>query len=212
MAVTSKPETSVENRVAGWLTPEEFSILETVCDTFFPSLEPPDGSSEELAAYYRRSARILNVAHLIAETLAFENEDEQKKFHKLLSLLDSLLGGLMLIGSPRKFKSLSQEKREKYLTVMANSPMGQLRQGYQAIKRLAGFIYFSAPNAQGVNPNWNVLDYTAPSPLPADVPQPIKPLTISEDTILEADAVRKAAIITKLILPYKKLRQCQNSI
>jgi len=189
MAVTSKPETSVENRVAGWLTPEEFSILETVCDTFFPSLEPPDGSSEELAAYYRRSARILNVAHLIAETLAFENEDEQKKFHKLLSLLDSPLGGLVLIGSPRKFKSLSQEKREKYLTVMANSPMGQLRQGYQAIKRLAGFIYFSAPNAQGVNPNWNVLDYTAPSPLPADVPQPIKPLTISEDTILEADAV-----------------------
>jgi len=58
MAVTSKPETSVENRVAGWLTPEEFSILETVCDTFFPSLEPPDGSSEELAAYYRRSVPV----------------------------------------------------------------------------------------------------------------------------------------------------------
>lgn len=28
MAVMSKPETSLENRVAGWLTPEEFSILE----------------------------------------------------------------------------------------------------------------------------------------------------------------------------------------
>ena len=154
MTVTSKPETSVEDRVAGWLTPDEFSILETVCDTFFPSLEPPDGSSEELAAYYCRSARNLNVAHLIAETLAFENEDEQKKFHQLLSLLDSPLGGLMLIGSPRKFKSLPQEKREKYLTAMANSPMGQLRQGYQAIKRLAGFVYYAAPDATGVIPNW----------------------------------------------------------
>ena len=189
MTITSKPETSVENRVAGWLTPEEFSILETVCDTFFPSLEPPDGSSEELAAYYRRSARNLNVAHLIAETLAFENEDEQKKFHTLLSLLDSPLGGLVLIGSPRKFKSLPQDKREKYLTAMANSPMAQLRQGYQAIKRLAGFVYYAAPDATGVNPNWDVLDYTPPSAPPADAPQPIQPLKITEDTTLEADVV-----------------------
>src|SRR5437588_4778288 len=189
MTITSKPETSVENRVAGWLTPEEFSILETVCDTFFPSLEPPDGTSEELAAYYCRSERNLNVAHLIAETLAFENEDEQKKFHQLLSLLDSPLGGLVLISSPRKFKSLSQEKREKYLTAMANSPMGQLRQGYQAIKRLAGFVYYAAPDATGVNPNWEAMDYTPPSPSPADASQPIQPLKITEDTTLEADVV-----------------------
>ena len=38
MTVTSKPETSVENRVAGWLTPEEFSILEAVCDTLLPAI------------------------------------------------------------------------------------------------------------------------------------------------------------------------------
>src|SRR6266567_8521948 len=72
---------------------------------------------------------------------------------------------------------------------MANSPLGQLRQGYQAIKRLASFIYYSVPDAQGVNPNWEVLDYAAPTPPPADVPQPIKPLAITGDTTLEADAV-----------------------
>ena len=77
MAVTSKPETFLENRVAGWLTPEEFSILEAICDTLLPSLEPPEGSSEVIAAYYRRNARNLNVAHLVAETLALENEDER---------------------------------------------------------------------------------------------------------------------------------------
>jgi len=95
----------------------------------------------------------------------------------------------MLAGSPRPFKTLSQEKREKYLTAMANSPMGQLRQGYQAIKRLAGFVYYAAPDATGVNPNWEAMDYTPPSLPQADAPQPIQPLKITEDTTLEADVV-----------------------
>lgn len=96
---------------------------------------------------------------------------------------------LMLAGSPRSFQALSQEKREKYLQAMANSPVAALRQGYQAIKRLVGFIYFSIPDPYGVNPNWEVLDYSAPEPLPADAPRPIKPLAITDDTMLEADAV-----------------------
>lgn len=189
MAVTSKTETAAENRIAGWLTPEEFSILEAACDTLLPSLEPSQGSSEVVAAYYRRSARNLNVAQLVAETLALENEDEQKRFRQLLGLMAGPMGGLLLIGSPRSFKSLSQEKREKYLTAMASSPLGQLRQGYHTIKRLAGFVYFAAPDATGVNPNWEALDYTPPAPQPGHATQPISPLKITGDTTLEADVV-----------------------
>ena len=189
MAVTSKPGTTTEDQVAGWLTPDEFSILEAVCETFLPSLEPPAGSSEAVAAYYRRSAQDLHVAMLVAETLGQENEQAKKEFRQLLGLLNSPVAGLMLAGSPRPFKALSQEKREQYLSAMANSPMGQLRQGYQAIKRLATFVYFSVPDPEGVNPNWGVLDYAAPTPPPVDAPQPIQPLTITADTTLEADAV-----------------------
>lgn len=191
MAITSQTAAaSAGSRVAGWLTPEEFSILEAVCDTLLPSLEPPAGSSDIVAAYYRRSARDLQVAQLVAETLALENEDEQKKLHQLFTLLAGPLGGLMLVGSPRPFLSLSREKREKYLTAMANSPLGQLRQGFQAIKRLAGFVYYAAPGANGVNANWVALDYDAPAaPLLPDAPQPISPLTITADTTLDADVV-----------------------
>ena len=189
MTVTSDAETPTKKQVAGWLTPGEFSILETVCDTLLPSLEPPAGSSEVVAAYYRRSARNLNVAQLVAETLSLENEQAKAQFRQLLGLLSNAAAGMMLAGSPRPFKTLPQEKREKYLTAMANSPLGQLRQGYQAIKRLATFIYFSVPNPGGGNPNWDLLDYTAPAPPPTDAPQPIKPLRITEDTTLEADAV-----------------------
>src|SRR5947209_8615237 len=56
MTITSATETpTIISRVAGWLSPEEFHILEVACDTLLPSLEPPPGSSTALAAYYRRS-------------------------------------------------------------------------------------------------------------------------------------------------------------
>src|SRR5258708_15844798 len=116
-------------RVAGWLSPEEFTILAAVCDTFFPKLVPPTGSTEVQAAYYRRSARDLNLAQVLAETLAQENAEAQTEFRQLLALMASPVSGLMLVGSPRPFISLSEPQREKYLLAMANSPLGQLRQG-----------------------------------------------------------------------------------
>lgn len=63
MAITSQStSTASGDLVAGWLTPLEFGVLEALIDTLLPSLEPPEGASEEIAAYYRRSARNLDVA------------------------------------------------------------------------------------------------------------------------------------------------------
>ena len=159
MTVTSSPTThTAQVRIAGWLTPEEFSILEAACDTFFPSLDPPSGSSEALAAFYRRKASDLHVALLLAETLSYENAQSQTQFRQLLALMASPASGLLLVGSLKSFTALSLAQREKYLLAMANSPISTLRQGYQSIKRLAGFIFFSVPDEQGVNPNWEVMD------------------------------------------------------
>src|SRR6266567_3606472 len=72
---------------------------------------------------------------------------------------------------------------------MANSPLALLRQGYQVLKRLTGFIFYSVPDEQGGNPNWEVLDYTLPTSLPPDTSSPIKPLAIQRDTTLACDAV-----------------------
>lgn len=191
MTVTFSQHThTIQNRIAGWLTPEEFATVEAVCDTFLPSLQPPPDSSEALTAYYRRSAHDLDVAMLLAETLARENGQVQSEFRQLLALMASAVGSLLLVRSPKPFVSLSHKQREHYLLAMANSPLARLRQGYQALKRLSGFIFFCAPDAQGSNPNWDVLDYSAPTPPPPrDAPRPIKPLAITENTTLECDAV-----------------------
>src|SRR2546430_16891240 len=107
MTITSSPNPQIKIRVAGWLSTEEFAILEAVCDTFFPSLEPPIGSSEVIAAYYHRNARDLQVAQLLAETLAQENAQAMKEFRQLLALMASPVSGLLLAGSAKPFVALS---------------------------------------------------------------------------------------------------------
>lgn len=185
----SSPAAATESRIAGWLTPGEFAILEAICDTLLPSLEPPAGSSPALAAYYRRCAGDLRVAYLLAEKLSEQSREVQADIRLFLSLFAAPPAGLLLAGSARPFITLSQEKRERYLLALAKSPVKKLRQGYQGIKRLACLIYYSAVNEQGVNPNWEVLDYTGPTaPVPTSS-QPITPLAISQDTVLDADVV-----------------------
>lgn len=190
MTVTPARVTEAEqDRIAGWLAPEEFRVLEMVCETLLPSLAPPPGSSEALAAYYQRSARDMHVAMLMAEALAPEDAQVQAEFRQLLALLASPVSGLLLVGKPKSFLDLSLEQREKYLLAMARSPVAQLRKGFQAMKRLAGFIFFAAPDQYGVNPNWKIFDYSVPAVSPASGERPIQPLAISEDTTLECDAV-----------------------
>jgi choline dehydrogenase-like flavoprotein len=188
MAITSSaPAKTAESMVAGWLTPNEFALLEAICDTLLPSLEPPDGSNEVVAAYYRRCARDLQVAQRIAEKLGREGPEVQADIRRFLMLFTAPPVSLLLAGSAHPFVALSQAQRERYLLALANSPLGPFRQGYQGLKRLAGLIYFSTIDNQGANPNWPILGYAAPESPP--VSRPITPLVISQDTTLEADMV-----------------------
>lgn len=188
VTTSSPPATASERRIASWLTSDEFAILEAICDTLLPSLEPPPGSSEAVAAYYRHCAADLHLAQLMAETLGQQSSEMQADIRLFLSLFSASPAGLLLTGSARPFIALSQAKREQYLLALANSLVGPFRQGFQGLKRLAGLLYFSALDKQGVNPNWTVLDYAAPAPPPA-TPAPITPLEITGDTTLEADVV-----------------------
>jgi choline dehydrogenase-like flavoprotein len=188
VTTSSAPEKATESNIAGWLTSNEFAILEAICDTLLPSLEPPKESSEKVAAYYRRCARDLQVAQLIAQKLGQESPGVQADIRRFLTLFTAPPIGLLLAGRARPFVALTQAKREQYLLALANSPIGPFRQGYQGLKRLAGLIYFSALDSQGTNPNWSILEYAAPAP-PPTVPQSIAPLVISKNTTLEADVV-----------------------
>jgi choline dehydrogenase-like flavoprotein len=178
----------LHSQQATWLSPSELAILESVCDTLLPSLDPPAGVSEEVAAYYRRRAADLQVAARMAELLALENDERKTQIRQLLMIMASPLTSLFLVGSAHAFPDLSQQQRERYLLALASSPLGLLRQGFQALKRLAAFVFFSVLDEQGKNPNWQVLDYEPPQGPPASEPA-LETFPITEDTVLEADAV-----------------------
>ncbi|GER91140.1 GMC oxidoreductase [Dictyobacter vulcani] len=185
---SSSPNTTRSSNGAGWLSAREMHILETICDTFFPALTPPAGASPARASYYQSKASDLHLALLIAETLGQENEESQADFHRLLTLFQNPATGLLLAGQARPFSDLPLERREKYLRAMAHSPLAQLRQGYQVLKRLSGFLFFATPDPQGRNPTWEALDYQPAEP-PPPVARPLKPYEIKQDTVLECDAV-----------------------
>jgi len=91
MAATSTTQTAEnEKLVAGWLTQDEFSVLEAVCETLLPSLEPPEGSSEAVVAYYRRSALDLGVAP--------ETRTEASKTLLLLLTFEHIFVIMLLLG------------------------------------------------------------------------------------------------------------------
>ena len=175
---------------ASWLTPEEIRVLEAVCDTLIPSLAPPEGEDDPHGLYARKASD-LNVAQAIAETLALESPETKADFKQLLSLLNGPAFGLLTISRPRSFMKMAPEQREEALQRMSNSSLAKLRQGFQAVKRLAAFIFYGAPTAERSNPNWLALNYTPapPPPSPEAAPKRIRPLEIHGEETLTADAV-----------------------
>ncbi|GLV55242.1 GMC oxidoreductase [Dictyobacter sp. S3.2.2.5] len=187
---SSSPRTDTQSPGAGWLSDDELQVLEAICETFFPSLDPPPDSDQSQVAYYRANAGDLHLALLIAETLGREDEESRADVKRLLALLRSPATGLLLVGKGRPFRVLPFEQREKYLLAMAHSPLAQLRQGYQLFKRLTGFLFYATSDPQGHNPTWAAIEYhPADPPAASTAPRRLQPLAIQEDTTLECDAV-----------------------
>jgi choline dehydrogenase-like flavoprotein len=71
---------------------------------------------------------------------------------------------------------------------MEYSRLPVLRQAFQALKRPALFLNYSASTA-GSNPNWTDLGYDPKVSTPPPRPKPIRPVTIDRDVELTADVV-----------------------
>ena len=175
---------------ASWLAPNDLRTLEAVCATLIPAGPAPAGESDP-HGLYARPARDLDVARLMAETIAQEDPQSRADFQQLLRLLRGPLAGALLAGRPGGLPRMAPARREAALRAMANSSIPRLRQGFQVLKRLSLFIFYSAPDASGLNPNWPAVGFTPPPPPPTPeaAPKRIRPLPIAGDLALTADAV-----------------------
>ena len=147
----------------------ERRALEAVCDTFVPALAPGSGDD---AAFFRLDATAIGVVDGIADLLPLLAPNQRERLCQLLRLLDSRLGNLMLTGRFRRFSNLSLEDRARGLLRLAGSRFGPLRRGFQALRRLATYTFYSRAHHDGANATWPALNYhptTTESTYPASV-------------------------------------------
>ncbi|HLZ23255.1 MAG TPA: GMC family oxidoreductase N-terminal domain-containing protein [Ktedonobacterales bacterium] len=175
---------------ANWLTPTELRTLSVFCDTLIPTLQPPDGE-DDAHGLYARSARDLDIAQRFAATIEGESPEVRLSLKKLLGTLNSPLLCMLLFSQPRGLAHMPPAAREAVLRKMSTHSRADVRQGFQAVKRLACALFYSTPITDGANPNWPALGYAPapPPPSPDVAPKRIGTVAVTGDLALTADAV-----------------------
>ncbi|MGH7636495.1 MAG: gluconate 2-dehydrogenase subunit 3 family protein, partial [Gemmatimonadaceae bacterium] len=146
------------------LTAAERGVLDAVCQTFCPSLESEPGDDATLFALGATDVRL---SAAVQESLATLSERQRKELRRFLRLLDSRAFMMLAARMPAGFASLNAAQREAALLALAGSHVPQFRSGYQALKRLATFLFYAIVDESGRNPTWPALSYRVPSPAPA---------------------------------------------
>ena len=168
------------------LTAAERRTLEAVCEAFVPSLEVRPGDSAEL---FRLNASAIGVApaveHAILSALSVSRSDELRLF---LRLLDTRVFMLVATGVPTRFAALAPPRREAALRRMSAHALPQVRSGFQALKRLATFLFYAVVPEAGANATWSAIRYSVPEPEPAGPGGAALTITrLTQATTLDAD-------------------------
>jgi len=167
------------------LTGVERRALNAVCDTLLPSLDPRPGNDDAL---FRLSAADVGVAHAVETTIGLLSARQRGELCLFLRLVESRAFMLVSSGMPSAMSGMSLAERERALLRMSVHPLAPVRSGYQALRRLAAFLFYSASNEGRDNPTLARIRYAVPA-TPAPGPGgTFLPITrIRSATTLDAD-------------------------
>lgn len=168
------------------LSERQMAVLSAVCDTFIPALVvegDPDG-------FYGRRASDLQIPVRIREVLEYASTaQDQEQVKMLLTLLDNPLVNSLWGGVYSSILDLSLEARTALLQDWANSALPLRRKAISALRRMAGFLYYTVTDERGQNPNWAAMGYPGPNHPSHTGEKPIRPLRIEIGDTLLADVV-----------------------
>lgn len=122
------------------LRPIERQTLWAVCETLLPALTPEADDDPQLFAL---SANSLDVAGGMEESLTKLDPAQQQQLRTLLRLLEQPFFIAFLVHELKGFSQLKQADRRCVLQRLAVCRLEKLRMGFQAMKRLALFIFYS---------------------------------------------------------------------
>ncbi len=141
------------------LTERERAALAAACDAFHPSLTPEGTDDPTL---FSASATSLGVPRAAEDAIDMLAPADRRALLRLLRLLEGPFLGLT-IGKPRRLSAMKPADRDRLLRSMSTSRIPPLRSGFQALRRLSSFLYYSATDTTGHSPVWPRIGYT-PSP------------------------------------------------
>jgi choline dehydrogenase-like flavoprotein len=171
-------------KVDGVLTERERASLAALCDAFHPSL-PADVPGGDDPLLFSTSASSLGVPRAAERAMAMLSPAERGELRRLLRLLDGALGGLV-IGKIVGVTRMTADERERLLRALSVHRVARLRQGFQALKRLSSFLYYSVVDSRGQNPIWPAIGY-APSTQPAPGATTIRAVKYDTSTTIDCD-------------------------
>lgn len=165
----------------------ELSTLAALCDTLIPALNVQDDPH----GFYQRAASDLAMAPRLADLLPQVTEPGLvRQLRWFLRAIEIPLVNLLLSGQDKAFGAMSLEERTALLVSWETSKLNLQRKTFQSLKRLTLMLFYSLTENQTPNPNWAAIGYSGPLPQdPKPVSNPIRPLEITEDTILYTDVV-----------------------
>ena len=194
------------------LTDRQLETLRAVCDALIPALPVSSATlpgSRDRRDLFARAAHDLQVAEAIDQALPeVIDAAAQGQFRLFLDALDQpLVNSLFTVPSQRQpFRLMTLPEQTATLRAWSESRFPLQRQAFQAVKRLAFFMFYSLPADQQVtrpgatagavyrNPNWTALGYDGPPKADPTDDKPIQPLRFdrpagADEITLHCDAV-----------------------
>jgi choline dehydrogenase-like flavoprotein len=160
----------------------QLAALAALCDTFIAEIKMNDDPQ----GYWARSAKDMRVAERILSLIQQAKTEDRVQFEQLLRLIASPMLGVSWLGPLKPAHKLSPAQREKLLRKWAVSPISEIRNGYNALRKLTTLLYFGdIPEGKTDNPSWDAMDYQPvrqfvkpdQSPLPLFKTENTKPLS-----------------------------------
>jgi acyl-CoA reductase-like NAD-dependent aldehyde dehydrogenase/choline dehydrogenase-like flavoprotein len=141
------------------------ATLAALCDTFIPSLEPPEGEDDPHGFWARSASHAAIPEGVEVALLQAELPDEQVE--GLRSLLDSLAEHGMAAAT-------RQEAREQIVHGFCDQSAEALA-GITTLRAIGKTIFYAMPDlGTGRNPTWDAIGYPGPISAPPDRERPLE--------------------------------------
>jgi choline dehydrogenase-like flavoprotein len=123
---------------------------------------------------------------VVASVGELHGPDGVSRLGAVLRMLDSRLVNLAVAGRPGKLSRMAAGERERLLLAWGNGRSKLARQAFQAIKRLAMFLHYTANPPRGYDPD---IGEGPPTAEPSQAVSPIRPLCVDGLARLSADVL-----------------------